>query len=543
MLVHDKNAEKRLQAVDAFARSMLVHHTLDDLLWNIADQVGELLGFDDCVIYMCEGDVLVQAAAFGVKSPNARHIDNAIIIPIGEGIVGSAAQTGVAQYVPDTRQDRRYIADTFQGASELAVPLIFDGEVIGVFDSESELVDGYSVEDQELLQLIAHVASARVAWLRSERLRLASIEQHDVERMESLGLLAAGIAHDFNNLLAVVLLNTEIARAALDGAVRDQALSTVDEAVHRAQGLTKQLSTFANGGAPVRELLEPLGVLTEAVGFVCGVPNIQCELDVRGVLPLLHADEMQLAQVLHNLLLNAAQAMDNSGFIRVVASRCTYEDRAGLQIEVEDDGPGFKVEVLARLFDPFYTTKPMGSGLGLATSYWIVRRHGGVLTAHNRPDGGAMLRVVIPGFEGALGRSQPAAHRPLASIRVLILEDEPLVRRALYALLRSRGHDVDMVEDGADVRPFWLRARRLNTPYDLALLDLQNNCGMGGLEALGELLAVDPSARAVVMSGYTDTKGMHDHRRVGFLARLEKPFDITKLERAFAEALGLPRGE
>jgi len=532
------NAEHSLKTVQAFAHAMRHHHTLDGLLWDIAEQVGELLGFDDCVIYMREGEVLVQAAAYGVKNPGPHEIMDPIIIPVGDGIVGTVALTGLAEYISDTVADQRYIADHYDGASELAVPVLFEGEVIGVFDSESDVLDGYSALDREQFQLIADMASARIAWLRAERSRLASLARQDAARLESLGLLAGGIAHDFSNLLSVVSLNTEAIRLADDDESRELALQTVEDVVRRASGLTKRLLNFARGGAPVLELLDPRPGLQACSRYVDAMADIEFSLTIHGDLPFLNADPSQLDQVLHNLLLNAAEAMDKRGRLKLSARACAHEGGTGLLIEVSDEGPGMDAATQSRIFDPYFSTKRRGSGLGLATSYWIATRHGGHLSCSSTPGHGSTFRLVLPALEGKLPQETTNARlEPLQPLRILVLEDDPLLAQGLLTLLQKQRHTVTLVTDGAVVAPTWASAKKQGPTFDLALLNLKNDDGIGGIEALTQLLRVDPLARAVAMSGYPKDGGMPDHAALGFLSRLDKPFDMKTLEQAMRDAL------
>ena len=152
-----------LEIINQFAISLLQQNSLDDLLWSMASNIGELLGFEDCVIYLLEGDLLIQKAAFGVKNPKSRNIKNQINIQLGEGIVGSVGLNARMEYVPDLAQDSRYIEDEFKGCSELAVPLLYEAKVIGVLDSESSKVDGFDQRDLKMFESLANIAGARIA--------------------------------------------------------------------------------------------------------------------------------------------------------------------------------------------------------------------------------------------------------------------------------------------------------------------------------------------------------------------------------------------
>jgi signal transduction histidine kinase/ActR/RegA family two-component response regulator len=515
---------------------MLQHHTLDDLLWDMVDQIGNLLDLEDCVIYLVEGDVLVQAAAYGPKNPTRWTITKPIAIPIGTGIVGTVARTRRPEIVADTLSDARYISDQFAGASELTVPIIFQDEVIGVLDSEAEGSNVYTQDDLTLFQSIANVAATRIAWLRSEQKRAEEEEARHAERLESLGKLAGGVAHDFNNLLTVIGLHLDLAMEAHDEAESEEARDTALQAIERAKGLTKQLMVFARGGEPLREevALEPL--VREALSFLGGHEGLELTLDMPDELPVVWGDPGQLGQVFHNLMLNAAQAMSWCGAIKVSATTRDGADGRTVCVTVEDQGPGVPQSLRNRIFDPYYSTKGNGTGLGLATSYWIVRRHGGDLDVGDAADGGACFSIRMPALHLRVVRSPETAEVALPNLRVLVLDDEVAVADGLRRHLARTGHAAISVVDGTRVAPMWERARAEGRPFDVAILDLVQPGRAGGVDALAQLRAVDPKARAVVMSSYFENPVMVDYAAHGFNARLAKPFRLNELQHALKEA-------
>jgi len=533
-------ASDNLHTLNAFALAMLQHHTLDDLLWDMATQIGNLMEIDDCVIYLVEGDVLVQAAAYGVKNPTRWTIAEPIAIPIGEGIVGTVAKTRRAEIVADTRQDPRYIADQFAGASELTVPIVFQDEVIGVLDSEAEGVNVYTEGDLELFQSIANVAASRIAWLRSEQQRAEDEEARHAVRLESLGKLAGGVAHDFNNLLTVIGLHLGLAMEAHDEAEGEEARDTALQAIERAKGLTKQLMVFARGGAPLREEVALGPLVREALSFLRGHEGLELTLDMPDELPMVWGDPGQLGQVFHNLMLNAAQAMSWSGTIKVSVTTRDGSDGRRVCITVEDQGPGVPQELRNRIFDPYYSTKGNGTGLGLATSYWIVRRHDGELDVGDAPGGGASFSIRVPALHLRVVRSQEAVEESLPPLRVLVLDDEVAVADGLRRNLVRIGHTAVSVVDGTRVAPMWEQARADGRPFDVAVLDLVQPGRAGGVDALKQLRSVDSNARAVVMSVYFENPVMEEYTAHGFNARLAKPFRVGDLERALREAISSP---
>ena len=380
----------------------------------------------------------------------------------------------------------------------------------------------------------------------TERKR-AEAELSRADKLESIGTLAGGIAHDFNNILSAVIGNLSLARCETDD---DTAIAPLldeaERAALRARDLTAQLLAFAKGGAPVRKPTSIEDLLRESAAFALHGSNVRCEFDLAAGLPSVDVSGVQIHQVFNNLLINAAQAMPQGGVVSIHAAATELPVDSGLpvlpgsylRVEVADRGVGIPEDDLSRIFDPFFTTKAGGSGLGLATSYAIVRRHEGHIAVESRAGEGTTFTIHLPATDQPAERSEPDDLGPrVGRGRVLVVDDEEPVRRLTYAALARLGYDSELASDGQLGVDTYVRALRRGKPFDVVLMDLTIPGGVGGTEALKKLREVDASVRAIVCSGYSSDPVMSNHERYGFIGRLQKPFRIADLSRVLQEAL------
>jgi len=370
-------------------------------------------------------------------------------------------------------------------------------------------------------------------------------------KLESLGVLAGGIAHDFNNVLAVVLGTLTLAARQADAGPSTRALlAEAEQAIDRARGLSRQLVTFAKGGTPVKRVGSIVPGIREAASFCARALGADAGVRFEEALPddiaLVDIDAEQMSQVFHNLLLNAAQAMPSGGVVRVVAenvelgpaSMVPLTPGRYVAVRVIDHGRGVDPKHIDRIFDPYFTTKSSGTGLGLATAHSIVARHGGYLAVESTVGEGATFSVYLPASEGVLTSIAGPARGPSKRTRVLLVDDDDLVRRMAKRVLAGRGFDVVDCADGAAAAVEYDRARAAGEPFHAVVLDLIARAGIGGVESLARLRAIDPSVRAIVMSGYSDDPVMADPRRHGFVEAVSKPFTAEKLGDAVWRAAG-----
>jgi len=364
------------------------------------------------------------------------------------------------------------------------------------------------------------------------------------QRLESLGVLAGGIAHDFNNILTGLFGNIELARMKME--VGHEALRNLEEASKaylRARDLTMQLLTFSKGGAPVTRPASITEIVKESAEFVLRGSNASIKMDIAPEVSTVEVDPGQISQVIGNLVINAEQAMP-SGEIRIeLANHHMIEGPLPkgdyVRISVIDQGVGIKKENLEKIFDPFFTTKQKGSGLGLATSYSIIKRHNGSISAESTPGEGSAFHVLLPA-SAAAPEKEMAQKRPLKEMghgRILIMDDEEQVRHVVAKMLRKLGHTTDYAEHGDEALRKYKEARENGEPYRLVIMDLTVPGAMGGEEAIKKLLDMDPEARAIVASGYSTDPVMADYMSHGFKAVVSKPFTFDSLSEAVRKAL------
>ncbi|MBA4136510.1 MAG: hypothetical protein C0518_04250 [Opitutus sp.] len=378
------------------------------------------------------------------------------------------------------------------------------------------------------------------------RRRLES-ELMRASKLEAVGILAGGIAHDFNNILTVVLGNVTLAEmdTAHESSVR-RMLHDAKRATLRARDLTQQLLTFAKGGDPVRAAIALPELLRESAEFGMHGAKSRLELDLPEDLWPANADKGQLAQVVQNLVINAVQAMPNGGFVRIRAGNASLPAQtvgnlnAGdyVKISVSDTGTGIAPEHLAKIFDPYFTTKQQGSGLGLATVYSILRKHQGHIEVESRLGEGTTFHLWLPAAEHA---ETPAAieHAVEVSLRarVLFMDDEEPIREMAEMFIRRLGADFVGVPDGGAALRVYDEARKSGMPFDVVVMDLTVPGGMGGREAIEKLRMLDPKVRAIVSSGYSRDPVLGSFRQHGFCAILPKPYGLDQLRRVLTEVV------
>ncbi len=372
----------------------------------------------------------------------------------------------------------------------------------------------------------------------SER-KKTETELMKLEKLESLGILAGGIAHDFNNLLTVVLGNIALAQFdAVGSEALCKRLSDGEKAVLRARELTQQLLTFAKGGAPVKKTVSIRDIVKEACGFSLSGSNVKCLLAFADGLKPADVDAGQISQVMHNLVINAVQAMPEGGTLHVACENTTVPEGTALplapgpyvRISLRDEGRGIPKEILAKIFDPYFSTKPKGSGLGLATSSSIIKKHDGHIIAESVPGSGAVFHVYLPASHQELPDKPLQPHAPISgSGKILVMDDEADVRNVVGDMLKTLGYEPVFAREGAEALAIYQSATQSETHFKAVIMDLTIPGGMGGKETIKKMLEIDPHARVIVASGYSNDPVMSAYESYGFSGVIEKPYTMDTL--------------
>ncbi|MGE4558969.1 MAG: ATP-binding protein [Desulfobulbus sp.] len=372
-----------------------------------------------------------------------------------------------------------------------------------------------------------------------------------MQKLESIGLLAGGLAHDFNNILSGIMGNLSYAQVLLDpGHPACGPLFSAEHAVNRAVELTSQLLTFARGGEPVKKVLCIGELIDESMTLMLRGSKVKGDIELGGDLWCVEADGGQISQVLNNIIINAVQAMPEGGHLRIAAGNCDIAkgDVPALtpgkyvRISLADNGEGMTPETLERIFDPYFTTKSHGSGIGLASAYSIVNRHGGTIVVESSPGRGTTFTLLLPASEARPVVEEEEGSQALPSNdgrhrRILVMDDEAAICDLASAMLSHMGHEVDTCNDGMEAVGRYEQALADGRPYDAVIMDLTIPGGLGGREAAEEILARDKDACLVVSSGYSHDPIMADYRRYGFRGVLSKPYKVADLERVMAAVL------
>jgi len=360
-------------------------------------------------------------------------------------------------------------------------------------------------------------------------------------KMEALSIMARGIAHDYNNILTAIMSNVSLAKMKAESAKVEKVLKNAENAVINAKNLTTQLSTFAKEGVLAKEVVSLKDFLKSVCDFTLSGSscyyNVICAKNVSYV----EVDKSKLSQVINNLLVNAMQAMPGGGKIGINCENFDVDEDTVLplqkghyvKISVVDDGKGIPESQQNKIFDPFFTTKEDGTGLGLATSYSIIKKHGGHIAVDSTVGEGTAFHIYLPAKKDNADykTEKESYHIQKFHKKVLLMDDNESVLESTSELLRELGVSVDAVRSGEKAVEKFAEAFRNGEPYDLSILDITMPGGFGGKKVFKEITKIDPEAKCVISSGFTSDDLIKNYKKYGFYSYLHKPYALGELNR------------
>lgn len=413
-----------------------------------------------------------------------------------------------------------------------------DGSLVPVFSSHALLKSG---EDQAELfcldiDMTEHVEHER--------------EQLKIEKLESLGILAGGIAHDFNNILTAVIGNISLAQMFLEPTHKAfKQLVEAEKASVRATELSRQLLTFARGGEPLKKVVSLKQLIDESISLVLHGSNVKGVKNIQESVHAIEADEGQMSQVFHNIIINATQSMPNGGIISVDAQNEYLQGSNSMELKpgnyvrlsFADQGCGIAEGDLTRIFDPYFTTKSSGSGLGLATAHSIIKRHGGHISATSVQAKGTVFTIYLPSIGETYREYQSESATQVTEKHgggtILVMDDEQMILEIASDMLGCLGYKVETCENGKEAVNLYKAAKEKGTPFAAVIMDLTIPGGMGGKEAAEQILAVDPKACLVVSSGYSSDPIMSSFSSYGFRGAVAKPYSLKEINQVLSTLL------
>jgi len=513
--------------------------------------------------------IIVEQISHGVIVMDDRlrvvDINPAACAVLGLGSGGLKGQN-IDDLCSDWPELRHFIRTTTEGQDEIALDRASKQSVFAV---EKTIITGHTkapigniltLRDitperhrEEELSIAKAELEARVIE-QSEKLEQAQatlgaqeLELLQAQKLESLGILAGGLAHDFNNFLMVIMLNLNTAKMmADDNPELVKLMNSAENAIQQAKEITQQLLTFARGGAPVKSTMHLQPLLKESMHFVLRGTATAVAFDFADDLWTVDIDAGQINQVISNLVLNAVEAMPHGGTVRLSAANVTlqsHETKCGLppdryvKVAVRDEGVGIPPEIMDSIFDPYFTTKSTGNGLGLSSCYSILARHGGGISVESELNLGSTFTFYLPASSGKMAGEAQDLEITHGSGRVLTMDDDHLVLAALTTLLEKLGYDVVATRDGKDTVTEYLRGLGSSNLYDAVILDLTVPGGLGGVDTLKALRQLDPKVKAIATSGYANDPVMANYTDYGFLAILPKPYRVEDLSHTIQTVL------
>ncbi|KAA3595903.1 MAG: PAS domain S-box protein [Calditrichaeota bacterium] len=380
----------------------------------------------------------------------------------------------------------------------------------------------------------------------SERIEMEE-EMLKIKKLESIGVLAGGIAHDFNNILTGILANLSLAKILLkDQSDVEARIKEAEKATIRARDLTHQLLTFAKGGLPILSIASIVNLIKDSTKFALRGSKVKSDFLIQEDLWPVDIDKGQIGQVVHNLVLNASQAMQEGGTIQISAENILLENESDLPLEqgnyvkisITDEGTGIAQQYLDKIFDPYFTTKETGSGLGLATTFSIIKNHQGHISVESKIGIGTKFSFYLKATDGSVSTQEVFSKEEIIGKgKILIMDDDEAIREILFDVLQHIGYEAVAISNGFEAIAKYEDAIKRNNKFDAVILDLTIPGSMGGGDTIERLLQIDPNVKAIVSSGYSNSPIMRNYEKFGFQAIIKKPYNVKELSEVLAKVI------
>ncbi|MBK5277070.1 MAG: PAS domain S-box protein [Desulfuromonadales bacterium] len=371
------------------------------------------------------------------------------------------------------------------------------------------------------------------------------------QKLESISVLAGGIAHNFNNVLTGVIGYISYAKKHLgeSGKVL-QILDAAEKSSYRAASIARQLLTFSQGDLSVRKTISVDSLVQESVSLFLSGSNIKGDIDCASQ-QTISVDSQQISQAFNNIVLNAIHSMPDGGTLKVRVNSISLNDnnifslKPGKYVKIvfKDSGCGINKDALAKVFDPYFTTKDSGTGLGLSTTYSIISKHDGHIDIASEVGKGTAVTILLPvspkkliddeNFEGCAADGQTDGS-------ILVMDDEEMIRTLMEKMLSDLGYEVTTCSDGEEAAALYKEFRDAGKTFSLVILDLSIPNGVGGIETAQRILGLDPQARLIASSGYSNDPVIVGFREFGFCGSIAKPFSINELDDAIKNVFKAP---
>ncbi|MFC1669160.1 PAS domain S-box protein [Spirochaetota bacterium] len=366
-------------------------------------------------------------------------------------------------------------------------------------------------------------------------------------KIDSLGVFAGGIAHDFNNMLTAIMGNISLVKHSIkDTDENYETLSDAEKVAMRARDLTQQLLTFSKGGAPIMKTTSIKELLIDTVNFVLSGSNVKCDFQISEDVWNAKIDEAQISQVIHNIVLNARQAMPKGGKITINAENTVIspneilknENKNSIIITIKDEGEGIHRKNLQKIFDPYFSTKENGTGLGLSVTYSIIKKHDGHISVKSKIGSGTTFEIYLPASTEKIDQLTDKVVIDFATTgKILLMDDEKMILDVGERMLSRMGFDVVKAKNGEEAIELYKKSKTNGEPFKCIIMDLTIPDGMGGKETIEILKDYDPDVKAIVSSGYSNDPVMANFKDYGFIAIVEKPYRLEEIKNILQKIL------